>query len=128
MSAKVIRCYRCRKRCRNIAGWNTEHIAGMLIGYLCPDCQTTGEDLEAELNMITGHTQSFKYKQYLDNTPDCAKSVVVGLINTYPTPQIMRDKANQLDAARKDDNAQVIVRTMRRVAEAMESGELYEDV
>jgi hypothetical protein len=39
----------------------------------------------------------------------------------------MRDKANQLEAARKDPAAAQQVWLMRRVADDMESGDLWED-
>lgn len=129
MSAKVIRCDRCRRRMRAMTGWNTNLIAGLVAGYLCPDCQTVGEDLEAELNLITG--RSDMYGVLPGDDPDDFKAFVSVLVNslvrTYPTPEVMRDKATQLHAARRDPQASEMVRLMRRVADDMESGELWED-
>ncbi|EYT51538.1 hypothetical protein H483_0118070 [Dietzia sp. UCD-THP] len=50
---KVIKCDRCRKRCRNDEGWNAVYEDGFVIGYLCPKCQTSEESLEAQVNDAT---------------------------------------------------------------------------
>ena len=47
---RVMKCCRCRKRCRNTQGWNVQYRAGRIAGYLCPGCQTVEEDLEAQVN------------------------------------------------------------------------------
>lgn len=120
MSAKVIRCDRCRRRCRNTAGWNVDLIAGLVVGHLCPGCQTTGEDLEAELNLITG--ASFGHNT---TRPDDVTDIVNALANTYPTPEVMRDRAGRLEAARPD--ASGMVSLMRVVADRMDAGDLWED-
>lgn len=51
--AKVVRCDRCRRRQRNIAGWNVTMSRGVVVGNTCPDCQTPSENAEAEVNMAT---------------------------------------------------------------------------
>ncbi len=49
----VIKCSRCRRRCRNMAGWNATFKDGRIVGYLCGDCQTVEENLEAQINEAT---------------------------------------------------------------------------
>ena len=95
------------------------------MGYICPDCQTPQEDLDAELRFITGDGMKGGEVRP-DNTPEFREWMVRQLIDTYPTPEIMRHKATQLEAANKDHNAQVTVGLMRAIADAMESGELWE--
>ncbi len=49
MSRPVMRCTRCRRRLRNpnTPGWNATFKAGVIVGYLCPGCQTPqGLDLD----------------------------------------------------------------------------------
>ncbi|RPA64895.1 hypothetical protein EF294_07375 [Gordonia oryzae] len=56
MSAKIIRCSRCRRRLRNPAtdtAWNVTVERGQIVGHLCPDCQTPEENAEAEINLAT---------------------------------------------------------------------------
>jgi hypothetical protein len=48
--------------------------------------------------------------------------VVDGLVRTYPSPVILREKADQLEAARKDWQARWMVKVMHGVADDMESG------
>lgn len=125
MSTKVVRCDRCRRRCRNAAGWNEDLIAGLVVGYLCPGCQTPQEDLEAELNLITvGPSLHVKPSP----TMSFVELLVCGLIETYPTPEVMRHKAGLLEAARQDAQASDMVRLMRSVADDMETGDLWEPV
>lgn len=53
---RVIRCDRCRRRNRNpsvAAGWNATLRQGVIVGYLCPGCQTPEENAEAEVNEAT---------------------------------------------------------------------------
>jgi hypothetical protein len=52
-SAKVTRCTRCQRRCRNPEGWNATLKQGVVVGYLCPDCQTPEENAQAEINEAT---------------------------------------------------------------------------
>ncbi|OAH41764.1 hypothetical protein AYJ66_07270 [Dietzia cinnamea] len=57
---KVIKCGRCRKRCRNAEGWNAVYAQGYITGYLCPKCQTPEESLEAQVNEATlDYSKSF---------------------------------------------------------------------
>jgi hypothetical protein len=134
MSAKVIRCQRCRKRFRGHGNWNAVSIAGLTAGYLCPDCQTTAEDLEAELNLITGYTRSFNRtlippgeNASHDAHTDYLTKLINSLVNTYKTPEVLRHKADQLAAWRKDAEATNMVGLMLNVADDWESGELWED-
>lgn len=121
MSAKVIRCDRCRRRCRNTSGWNVDMIAGLVVAYLCPTCQTPEEDLDAELNLITGRSNG---RTMNPSDPDFITNTVNALANTYPTPEALRSKANQLAAARSD--ATEMVGLMRAVADRMEAGDMWE--
>jgi hypothetical protein len=52
MSTNIIRCSRCRRRCRNVDNnaWNVEWIASYAVGSICPECQTPEEDLEAQVS------------------------------------------------------------------------------
>lgn len=45
-----ITCNRCQKRYRNEGEWNTVFHAGRIAGYVCPDCQTAEEHVEAVVN------------------------------------------------------------------------------
>jgi hypothetical protein len=124
---KIRRCSRCNKRMRNPQGWNVEMIASIEAGYLCPGCQTVEEDLEAELNLTLGRSTVGKritVNGPEDLTTEVLAEIVDGLIRTYPTPEIMRDKANRLAQARGD--RYWMAGLMRMVADGMESGELYE--
>lgn len=122
MSAKTIRCDRCRRRCRNTAGWNADLIAGLIVGYLCPDCQNPQEDLEAELNLILNQADGYTTRP----DPHDITDVVNALVNTYPTPEVLRCKAGELVAARRDEQASGMARLMRAVAERLETGDLWE--
>jgi hypothetical protein len=49
----TIRCTRCRKVCRELYGWNSTVEAGVVVGFLCPTCQTPEENAEAEIHEAT---------------------------------------------------------------------------
>ncbi|MBF4613772.1 hypothetical protein [Curtobacterium sp. VKM Ac-1376] len=52
----LVRCDRCRRRNRNPNadnGWNATVKRGVVVGYLCPSCQTPEENAEAEINKAT---------------------------------------------------------------------------
>lgn len=51
--SKVIKCDRCKKRMRNGKDWNATFKAGVVVGHLCPHCQTAEETLEAMVNEAT---------------------------------------------------------------------------
>ena len=124
MTSKIIRCKRCNRRGRNMAGWNHETIAGLVISYLCPDCQTPREDLEAELNLITAGPMK---DVYVGGDTDSWGRYAEVLLRSYQhSPEVMRDKAGQLEAARRDPYAKQVVKLLRRLADAVENGELYE--
>ena len=58
MTAIVIRCDRCGRRYRNPAAfvtdeWNATLRQGVVVGYLCPDCQTPEENAEAAIDEAT---------------------------------------------------------------------------
>lgn len=47
-------CERCGKRVpRHPADWNCTRTSGVIVGYLCPSCQTPEENAEAEINSAT---------------------------------------------------------------------------
>jgi hypothetical protein len=54
MTVIVIRCDRYGRRCRNPAfvtdEWNATLRQGVVVGYLCPDCQTPEENAEAAIH------------------------------------------------------------------------------
>lgn len=50
---KTIKCDRCKRRYRNQPDWNATFKAGVIVGYLCPDCQTPEENAEAFINEST---------------------------------------------------------------------------
>jgi hypothetical protein len=50
---RIIRCYRCNRRLRNPDGWNAVGDKGVIVGYLCPGCQTPDENAEAEIKAAT---------------------------------------------------------------------------
>jgi MinD superfamily P-loop ATPase len=50
---RTMRCSRCRKVCRDTAGWNMDLKAGAVAGFLCPTCQSPEENAEAEINLAT---------------------------------------------------------------------------
>jgi hypothetical protein len=120
---KVMRCDRCRKRHRGQPNWNTDYIAGIVIGYICPDCQTAQEHIGAEVNQALSPPE--QHRAIKLSTEDDSVRFVYQLIETYPIPEIMRRKADRLAAARPDLSG--VVRLMRRIADDMESGELYDD-
>ncbi|SPM35785.1 hypothetical protein BN000_05543 [Mycobacterium rhizamassiliense] len=124
---KIRRCSRCGRRMRNPNGWNAEMIAGIAAGYLCPGCQTVEEDLDAELNLTLGRSavgKEITVNSHKDLTTDVLTGIVDGLVRTYPTPEVMRDKANRLAAARGDRFWMVGV--MRMAADGMASGPLFD--
>lgn len=119
--SKTIRCQRCRKRCRNLRGWNVTHIAGLETGHLCPACQTAEEDLEAQVNEVLAHPSTWEF--YWPETGDeFVDRMVPALVKTYRTPAKLREKADELEAARTDQQARVMVGLMRALADDMESG------
>ncbi|MFN3007399.1 hypothetical protein ACK12G_29380 [Mycolicibacterium wolinskyi] len=125
MSTKVVKCSRCRKRHRGQDGWNEDYIAGLVIGYVCPDCQTSEESIGAQVNLVLSPPSQ---RRALKLTEEGAfAEFITRLADAYPDPVLMRSKADTLAAARKDEQATEMVRLMRRIADDMESGELWED-
>jgi hypothetical protein len=125
MSTKVQECCRCGKRHREQSGWNQDFIAGMVVGVICPGCQTSEDHIEAEVNLALDPA---KDRRELNPTDDDGwERVIYGLIDTYPTAEKMRAEADRLSAARKDTNASTIVRLMRDLAGEMESGGLWDE-
>lgn len=51
---EAIRCTTCRRRYRatspTAGGWNVTMRKGVVLGYLCPLCQTPEDNAEAEAN------------------------------------------------------------------------------
>jgi hypothetical protein len=115
---KVLKCYRCAKRCRNAELWNVDHVAGVELGVICPSCQTVEEDLEAQVNLAMGATEGLG-QLHIDN-PDGLMKYVEYLIAAYPKPDLMRAKADRIAAVRTDEFASEVVRLMRQIANRMD--------
>ncbi len=67
-SKRAIRCARCRRRYRNPHendGWNATVKRGVVIGYLCPDCQTPEENAEAAINEATTNYSTDAFGRYV---------------------------------------------------------------
>lgn len=47
---RVIKCGRCSRRYRGHGDWNVTAKRGVLLGFLCPSCQTPEENAEALIN------------------------------------------------------------------------------
>jgi len=120
---KIKRCSRCNKRMRDPQGWNVEMIAGIEAGYLCPGCQTPQQDLEAELNLTLGRStvnKEITVNSLGDLTTEVLAKIIDSLIRTYPTPEMMRNKADRLAQTR--GNRFWVVGIMRMTADGMQSG------
>jgi hypothetical protein len=117
MTAKAQKCYRCGKRYRGHGNWNVDFIAGLKVGILCPDCQTSEEHIAAEVNLATEDYSGLQ-DVHMETGNDMVR-LIHGLIQTYPTPEVMRAKADLLAGARKDSPASEMVRLMRNLAADM---------
>lgn len=53
MARKIIHCSRCSRRYRGHGDWNATVKAGVIVGLLCPACQTPEENAEALVNEAT---------------------------------------------------------------------------
>lgn len=127
MTNSVIKCNRCRKRMRNNTNWNMVWVASYYVYHLCPNCQTPEENIEAEFREITGETQGLKvWPAGWAHDPEKFEQYVHMLIDAYPTPEVMRSKANEL-ATWRPDCVEGPVKVMRRLAEDMEAGDLWEE-
>ena len=132
-TTKARRCTRCGRRNRYQPNWNVDYIAGLEIGVYCPDCQTSEEDLGAQVNEVlsppSGHTDFDTAGQIAagKSETEVVAKLVNGLKRVYPNPEVMRAKADQLAAARQDPAAEQMVWLMRQVADGMEEGSLWED-
>jgi hypothetical protein len=123
MVSKVKRCTRCGKRQRRDDGWNLQWIGGYVTALICPECQTPEENAEAAVEEVLTDYSTWRTVNATD--PDVAETYIRGLIDTYPTPEVMRSKADQLAASRPDCVAGPVA-LMLRIADDMESGDLYE--
>lgn len=47
------RCSRCGRRLRSMTGWNVNVVAGNVVDFICPACQSPEENAEAEINEAT---------------------------------------------------------------------------
>ena len=124
MSAEFVRCRRCGTEWRGQDGWNDDHIAGPTIGHLCPDCQSSEEDTAALINLMFDPPTPRGSLNIPTEGPSVLINLAEGLIHTYQTPEVLRSKADTLSSARKDKQATVIARFMRRLADDVESGAL----
>lgn len=50
---KTVRCERCGRRHRGSNDWNVALKDGIVVGFLCPACQTPQENAEAVINEAT---------------------------------------------------------------------------
>lgn len=50
---KALKCSRCGRRWRGQEDWNATMKGGVIVGALCPDCQTAAENAEAVINEAT---------------------------------------------------------------------------
>ena len=51
---RTIQCERCPKVCGDLVGWTViANEQGAAVGFLCPTCQTPGEDAEADSHEVT---------------------------------------------------------------------------
>ena len=122
LSAIPKRCKRCLKPkpshpwlCEN---WNVTFIASYATGWVCPDCQTVEEDLEAQVRLEVDPPM-----QIMPITDTASIAMFAeALLDRYPEPGIMYAKADELEDARPD--CAEPARLMRALADAMESGEL----
>lgn len=53
MSSKAWKCARCDRRYRYKGDWNCTVRRGVVLGVLCPQCQSPEENAEAILNEAT---------------------------------------------------------------------------
>lgn len=57
MTQRVFRCSRCPAKVRphqaRFSEWNAQLRDGVVVGALCPDCQSTEENAEAAINEAT---------------------------------------------------------------------------
>ena len=106
------RCSRCGKRLPTnpdwSRNWNIQWVVGYATGYLCPNCQTVEEDLEAQVAEID---EPF----HVTTEP---QTIAEAMLKSYRTPELMRAKAYELEAARPD--CAEPVRLMRELADDME--------
>jgi hypothetical protein len=115
---KIIRCKRCGKRQRNNDGWNSEFIAGYLIGYLCPACQTPEEDIEAAVREVV---DDYSGCHQLPFNKDTLYEWADRYAEAYKTPDVLRAKANELLSARPE-LAKGPVALLKAVAADLEAG------
>jgi hypothetical protein len=94
-------CKRCRKPVPgNVddTDWNITWVASYATGYLCPDCQTDEEDLEAQIDEVIGDNKQVQQVGVNIHLETYANQ----LLAAYRTPDVMRAKADELAAARPD--------------------------
>jgi hypothetical protein len=53
MVPRVLRCDQCGRRYRGRGDWNVTVRAGVIVGALCPRCQTPEENAEAVIHEST---------------------------------------------------------------------------
>lgn len=123
----ISKCYRCKRSGIDRSDWNIEHIAGYEAGAVCPTCQSPDENAEAFMNDAIGNPQLQNATVLRPReSGDSFYDYVNALVNTYPTPEIMRARALRLAVARPDLLGGP-VKLMHLVADGMESGELFEE-
>lgn len=71
---------------------------GSQSGYICPDCQTAEENLGAEVDLILSPPSGHRCMS-TEETPGGTEGFIYRLLDMYPTPEIMREKAARLAGA-----------------------------
>jgi len=122
--SKVERCYRCGKRYRgtesHLDTWNVEYIMGILIGRVCPDCQSPEENAEAEIDMVLEDHSGAEEIIFDPADDDELRQITRRLMESYKTPEALRHAANRLEAACQRDDAKLMVLIARHVARHMD--------
>ena len=64
----LVECLRCGKTefAGNADNWNAVFDAGVIVAFLCPDCQTDEENIEAQVNEATIDYSKMKIVSTLD--------------------------------------------------------------
>ncbi|QLL08846.1 hypothetical protein [Mycobacterium vicinigordonae] len=110
-AAKVAKCCRCRKRYRGQGDWNADFIAGLMVGIICPGCQTAAEHLGAAVNEATVDYSGNTEVHLTDD--EGLNKIIDGLIGTNRTPPVLREQASRLEKALpNDETARAMVQLM----------------
>lgn len=77
---EIIDCMRCGKSefVGNAEGWNTVFDKGVIVGHICPGCQTDEEDIEAQVNEALTDYSNVKAVRNLDDLLNLFRPLWVG--------------------------------------------------